>query len=53
VRRIHPWPEGLRDIEVHQGTSVFYGLPFWCMALILHGVFHIGPEYYLLEKPPE
>jgi uncharacterized membrane protein len=36
---------GWRDIAVHPGTSVFYGLPFWCMALILHGVFHIGPEY--------
>ena len=36
---------GWRDIAVHPGTSVFYGLPFWCMALILHGVFHVGPEY--------
>ena len=36
---------GWRDIAAHPGTSVFYGLPFWCMALILHGVFHIGPEY--------
>jgi len=36
---------GWRDIAAHPGTSFFYGLPFWCMALILHGVFHIGPEY--------
>ena len=36
---------GWRDIAAHPGASVFCGLPFWCMALILHGVFHIGPEY--------
>jgi len=47
-----PWGAPLRwlrlgwhDFATHPGTSVFYGLPFWCMALILHGVFHIGPEY--------
>ena len=36
---------GWRDIAAHPGTSLFYGLPFWSMALILHGVFHVGPEY--------
>ncbi len=36
---------GWRDIATHPGTSVFFGLPFLFMALILHGVFHIGPEY--------
>ena len=36
---------GWRDIAVHPGTSVFFGLPFLFMALILHGVLHVGPEY--------
>jgi uncharacterized membrane protein len=36
---------GWRDMAAHPGSSVFLGLPFWWMALILHGVFHTGPEY--------
>jgi uncharacterized membrane protein len=36
---------GWRDLAAHPVTSVFFGLPFLFMALILHGVFHIGPEY--------
>ena len=36
---------GWRDIAAHPGTSIFCGLPFLFMALILHGVFHVGPEY--------
>ena len=36
---------GWRDMAAHPGTSVFFGLPFWWIALILHGVFHTGPEY--------
>ena len=36
---------GWRDMTAHFGTSQFYGLPYWCMALVLHGVFHTEPEY--------
>jgi uncharacterized membrane protein len=36
---------GWRDMAAHLGTSQFYALPFWCMALVLHGVFHTEPEY--------
>jgi len=36
---------GWRDLAAHPGTSLFYGLPFWCMALVLHAVFHTEPEY--------
>jgi uncharacterized membrane protein len=36
-----------RDLAAHPGTSLFYGLPFWCMALVLHGLFHKEPEYVM------
>ena len=36
---------GWFDMTANLGTSLFYGLPFWCMALVLHGVFHTEPEY--------
>ncbi|MFZ4626466.1 MAG: DUF2189 domain-containing protein [Rhodoferax sp.] len=36
---------GWRDLAAHPGTSLFYGLPFWCMALVLNAVFHSEPEY--------
>ncbi len=36
---------GWRDMAEHPVTSLFFGLPFWWMALILHGVLHVGPEY--------
>jgi uncharacterized membrane protein len=38
---------GWRDLVAHPGTSLFYGLPFWCMALVLHGLFHKEPEYVM------
>jgi uncharacterized membrane protein len=43
-----PWTwigQGWRDLQAHPLTSLFYGLPFWCMALVLHAVFHTEPEY--------
>ena len=36
---------GWRDMAATLGASQFYALPFWCMALVLHGVFHAEPEY--------
>jgi uncharacterized membrane protein len=38
---------GWRDLAAHPGTSLFYGLPFWCMALVLHWLFHKEPEYVM------
>jgi uncharacterized membrane protein len=38
---------GWQDLMAHPGTSLFYGLPFWCMALVLHGLFHTEPEYVM------
>ncbi|WP_088287449.1 DUF2189 domain-containing protein [Ideonella sp. A 288] len=38
---------GWRDVVAHPGTSLFYGLPFWCMAVVLHGLFHKEPEYVM------
>jgi uncharacterized membrane protein len=38
---------GWRDLAAHPGTSLFYGLPFWCMALVLHALFHKEPEYVM------
>ena len=38
---------GWRDLMAHPGTSLFYGLPFWCMALVIHGLFHKEPEYVM------
>ena len=36
---------GWRDLVAHPGISLFYGLAFWCMALILGAVFRSKPEY--------
>ena len=38
---------GWIDLVAHPGTSLFYGLPFWCMALVLHWLFHKEPEYVM------
>lgn len=38
---------GWRDLLAHPGTSLFYGLPFWCMALVLNALFHKEPEYVM------
>jgi uncharacterized membrane protein len=38
---------GWFDLVARPGTSLFYGLPFWCMALVLHGLFHKEPEYVM------
>lgn len=38
---------GWQDIMAHPGSSLFFGLPFWCMALVLHGLFHTEPEYVM------
>jgi len=39
---------GWRDIAAHPLTSFFYGLPFWCMALVLDAVFEFEPEYAMM-----
>ena len=39
---------GWRDIAAQPRTSVFYGLPFWCMALVLDAVFLFEPEYAMM-----
>lgn len=36
---------GWRDMAAHPGISLFYGLAFWCMALVLGAVFRDSPEY--------
>ncbi len=36
---------GWRDLTAHPGISLFYGLAFWCMALILGAVFRFKPEF--------
>ena len=36
---------GWRDFASHPVISFLYGLPFWCMALVLEAVFHAEPEY--------
>lgn len=36
---------GWRDLAAHPGIGMFYGLAFWCMALILGTVFRNKPEY--------
>ena len=36
---------GWRDFVSHPVISFLYGLPFWCMALVLEAVFHAEPEY--------
>jgi uncharacterized membrane protein len=39
---------GWRDITAHPLTSLFYGSPFWCMALVLDAVFQFEPEYAMM-----
>ena len=36
---------GWRDLTAHPDISLFYGLAFWCMALVLGAVFRAKPEY--------
>ena len=36
---------GARDMAAHMGIGLFYGLSFWCMALLLGWVFRSSPEY--------
>jgi uncharacterized membrane protein len=36
---------GWRDLASHPGVSLFYGLAFWCMALIMGAVFRSRPEF--------
>ncbi len=36
---------GWRDLTAHLGLSLFYGVAFWCMALILGTVFRTKPEF--------
>lgn len=37
--------QGLRDVRAAPGISLFYGVCFWCMALLLGWVFRTRPEY--------
>jgi len=34
-----------QDLAAYPGVSLFYGLAFWCMALVLGAVFRAKPEY--------
>lgn len=36
---------GLQDVRAAPGIAVFYGVCFWCMALLLGWVFRTRPEY--------
>jgi uncharacterized membrane protein len=36
---------GLHDMRAAPGIAVFYGVCFWCMALLLGWVFRTRPEY--------
>src|SRR5512133_1783242 len=36
---------GWRDLVAHPGISLFYGVAFWCMALVLGAVFRSNPEF--------
>lgn len=36
---------GALDARAHPGIALFYGLAFWCMALVLAKVFSSAPEY--------
>lgn len=36
---------GWRDLVAYPGIGLFYGLAFWCMALVLGAVFRASPEY--------
>lgn len=37
--------KGVQDLWVAPGIAVFYGVCFWCMALVLGWVFRTKPEY--------
>lgn len=37
-----------RDLASQPRASLFYGLPFWCMALVLDAVFQFEPEYAMM-----
>lgn len=37
--------KGLQDVRAAPGIAVFYGMCFWCMALVLGWVFRTRPEY--------
>lgn len=37
--------KGVRDVRAAPGIAVFYGVCFWCMALVLGWVFRTKPEY--------
>lgn len=39
---------GWRDFTADPFASLFYGLPFWCMALVLDAVFQFEPEYAMM-----
>lgn len=39
---------GWSDVAAHPLTSLFYGLPFWCMATVLDAVFEFEPEYAMV-----
>jgi len=39
---------GWRDVAAHPLTSIFYGLPFWSMALVLTAVMQFEPEYAMM-----
>ena len=36
---------GVRDMAAHPGISLFYGIAFWVMAMLLATVFQSKPEY--------
>lgn len=37
--------KGIRDVRGAPGIAVFYGVCFWCMAVLLGWVFRTRPEY--------
>lgn len=37
--------KGLQDVRAAPGIAVFYGVCFWCMAMVLGWVFRTKPEY--------
>jgi hypothetical protein len=45
---------GWRDLTAYPGISLFYGLAFWCMALVLGAVFRAKPEFTMtIASAPE
>ena len=39
---------GWRDLMASPGVSLFYGVAFWCMALLLGAVFRASTEYTMM-----